>query len=53
MLVEFVKSKVTGGHYAFKTSDTAKPFTNKMTEALLAKPTFKHGWDLHGAWVKK
>ena len=37
MLVEFVKSKVTGGHYAFKTSDTTKPFTNKMTEALLVE----------------
>jgi FkbM family methyltransferase len=35
MLEEFVKSKVTGGHYAFKTSETTKPFTNKMTEAML------------------
>ena len=28
----FVKSKITGGHYAFKTSKSNKPFSNKMTE---------------------
>lgn len=28
----FVKSKITGGHYAFKTEKSSKPFTNKMGE---------------------
>ena len=30
---EYVKSRVTGGHYAFVTERAKKPFTNKMTEA--------------------
>ena len=33
----FVKSKVTGGHYAFKTQKSAKPFTNKMGECKSVK----------------
>jgi len=30
---EYVRSRVTGGHYAFLSERAGKPFTNKMTEA--------------------
>lgn len=31
---EYVKSRITGGHYAFIAERSKKPFTNKMTEAM-------------------
>lgn len=35
--IEFVHSKMTGGHFAFQTENSKKPFINKMTEALMVK----------------
>jgi FkbM family methyltransferase len=35
MNIQFVHSNITGGHYAFKSDKSDKPFVNKMTEALL------------------
>ena len=60
----FVKSKTTGGHYAFKTEKALKPFQNNMRECKsikliesagfksIIKPTFESGWNLTGSWEK-
>jgi FkbM family methyltransferase len=37
MKTAFVNSRITGGHFAFQTEKSDKPFTNKMTEAMLVK----------------
>jgi len=37
VIVEFIKSSITGGHYGFRNNTSKVPFTNKMTEALLVK----------------
>lgn len=37
MIKEYVNSKITGGHYAFKNATSKKAFTNKMTEAMQVK----------------
>lgn len=35
MIIEYIKSNITGGHYGFRNENSKKPFTNKMTEAIL------------------
>jgi len=35
--IQFVKSGITGGHYAFQSEKSDKPFTNKLTEAMLVE----------------
>jgi FkbM family methyltransferase len=40
-IIEFVPSKVTGGHYAFRNQESKKPFVNKLTEAKLIELSSK------------